>query len=104
MSTSLTQPMRPESKPSFDPSSSSKTNLQALPQGLRMNHMSAAKSLQSCSTLCNPVDCSLPGPSVNGILQARILEWVAMPSSSMTHTLCLCWSLDLGNTFHLSSG
>ena len=40
-----------------------------------------AKSLQSCLTLCNPVDCSLPGSSVHGILQARILEWVAMSSS-----------------------
>ena len=36
---------------------------------------------QSCPTLCNPMDCSLPGSSVRGILQARILEWVAMPSS-----------------------
>ena len=36
---------------------------------------------QSCLTLCHPMDCSLPGPSVHGILQARILEWVAMPSS-----------------------
>ena len=40
-----------------------------------------AKLLQSCSTLCRPVDCSPPGSSVHGILQARILEWVAMPSS-----------------------
>ena len=40
-----------------------------------------AKSLQSYLTLCNPMDCSLPGSSVHGILQARILEWVAMPSS-----------------------
>ena len=39
------------------------------------------KSLQSCPTLCNPMDCSPPGSSVHGILQARILEWVAMPSS-----------------------
>ena len=39
------------------------------------------KSLQSCSTLCDPMDCSLPGCSVPGILQARILEWVAMPFS-----------------------
>ena len=36
---------------------------------------------QSCLTLCNPVDCSPPGSSVHGILQERILEWVAMPSS-----------------------
>ena len=40
-----------------------------------------AKSLQSCSALCDPMDCSLPGSSVHGILQARILEWAAMPSS-----------------------
>ena len=40
-----------------------------------------AKSLQSCPTLCDPVDCSLPGSSVRGILQARILERFAMPSS-----------------------
>ena len=37
--------------------------------------------VQSCLTLCEPVDCSPPGSSVHGILQARILEWVAMPSS-----------------------
>ena len=40
-----------------------------------------AQSLQSCLTLCNPMDCSPPGSSVHGILQARILEWVAMSSS-----------------------
>ena len=34
---------------------------------------------QSCLTLCNPMDCNLPGSSVPGILQARILEWVAIP-------------------------
>ena len=39
-----------------------------------------AKSLQLCPTLCDPKDCSPPGSSVRGILQARILEWVAMPS------------------------
>ena len=36
---------------------------------------------QSCLTLCNPMDCSLPGFSVHGILQPRILEWVAISSS-----------------------
>ena len=40
-----------------------------------------AKSLQSCLTLCNPMDCSLPGSPVHGILQARILEWVAISFS-----------------------
>ena len=36
---------------------------------------------QSCPTLCDPMDCHLPGSSVCGILQAKILEWVAMPFS-----------------------
>ena len=40
-----------------------------------------AKSLQSCLTLCNPVDHSPPGSTVYGFLQARILEWVTMLSS-----------------------
>ena len=39
------------------------------------------RSLQSCLTLCNPMDCSLPGSFVYGFPQARILEWFAMPSS-----------------------
>ena len=39
------------------------------------------KSLQSCPILSDPMDCSPPGCSVRGILQARILEWVAMPFS-----------------------
>ena len=36
---------------------------------------------QSCSTLCDPMDCSPLGSSAHGILQARILEWVAIPFS-----------------------
>ena len=39
------------------------------------------KSMQLCLTLCDPMDCSPPGSSVHGILQARVLMWVAMPSS-----------------------
>ena len=42
----------------------------------------AAKSLQSCPTLCDPIDGSPLGSSVPGILQARILEWVAISFSS----------------------
>ena len=38
----------------------------------------AAKSLQSCPTLCNPIDGSSPGSPVPGVLQARTLEWVAI--------------------------
>ena len=41
----------------------------------------SAKLLQPCQILCNPIDHSPPGSSLHGILQARILEWVAMSSS-----------------------
>ena len=42
----------------------------------------AAKSLQSCPTLCDPIDGSLPGSPVPGILQARTLEWIAISFSN----------------------
>ena len=42
----------------------------------------AAKSLQSCPTLCNPIAGSPPGSAVPGILQARTLEWVAISFSN----------------------
>ena len=42
----------------------------------------AAESLQSCPTLCDPMDCSLPGSSIHGIFQARVLEWVAIAFST----------------------
>ena len=42
----------------------------------------AAKSLQSCPTLCNPIDGSPPGSATPGILQARTLEWVAISFSN----------------------
>ena len=44
--------------------------------------VAAAKSLQSCPTLCDPIGSSPPGSSVPGILQARILEWVAISFSN----------------------
>ena len=44
--------------------------------------LAAAKSLQSCLTLCDPIDGSPPGSAVPGILQARTLEWVAMSFSN----------------------
>ena len=44
--------------------------------------VAAAKSLQSCLTLCDPTDGSPPGSSIPGILQARILEWVAISFSN----------------------
>ena len=45
-------------------------------------YTAAAKSLQSCPTLCDPIDGSLPGSSVPGILQVRTLEWVAISFSN----------------------
>ena len=56
---------------------------------LYIHYLCCAKSLQSHLTLCNPMDCSLPGSSVQGILQARILEWVVMSSSSDAYTIRL---------------
>ena len=50
----------------YDPSQ--ETGLSEVPRCVH------AKLLQSCSTLCKPMDCSLPGSSVHGILQTRILE------------------------------
>ena len=46
------------------------------------SHLAAAKSLQSCPTLCDPTDGSPPGSPVPGILQARTLEWVAISFSN----------------------
>ena len=44
-------------------------------------YKSKSKISQSCSTLCGPMDCSLPDSSVHGIFQARIVEWVAISNS-----------------------
>ena len=50
-------------------------------------YAAAAKSLQSCPTLCNSIDGSPPGSSVHGTLQARVLEWVAVsPSKGSSQT------------------
>ena len=51
---------------------------------------------QLCVTLHNPMDCSLPGSSVHGILQARVLEWVAMP---LRNIVAKTNDLALGNDF-----
>ena len=58
---------------------------QALGRAGEQQHLSWFESEsevpRSCPTLCNPMDCSLPGSSVHGIFQARVLEWVAIPFS-----------------------
>ena len=50
--------------------------------GLVSTAAAAAKSLQSCLTLCDPIDGSPPGSPIPGILQARTLEWVAISFSN----------------------
>ena len=62
----------------------------------------AAKSLQSCLTLCDPIDGSPPGSSAHGILQAKILKWVAIlysrgsfpPRDRTCFLLLLHWQVD----------
>ena len=54
-----------------------------LPNGkAEIGTAAAAKSLQLCPTLCDPIDGSPPGSPIPGILQARILEWVAISFSN----------------------
>ena len=55
----------------------------SLLQGLLAAAAAAAKSLQSCPTLCDPIDSSPPGCPIPGILQARTLEWVAISFSNL---------------------
>ena len=45
-----------------------------------------SEDAQLCPTLSNPMDCSLPGPSIHGIFQARVLEWAAIAFSDHTPT------------------
>ena len=71
-------------------------NSRVTPSGCQLSHMlssgldvsvsaaAAAKSLQLCPTLCDPMDCSLPGSSVHGIFQARVLEWGGIAFSSVS--------------------
>ena len=59
----------------------------------------AAKSLQSCPTLCDPIDRSPPGPAIPGILQARVLEWAAIftwPLANQLPLLQASWQLSIG--------
>ena len=58
------------------------------------SHINICMHAQLCLTLCDPMNCNLPCSSVHGILQPRILEWVAMPSSR--------GSSRLGNQAHIS--
>ena len=76
------QPSHPLSSPSppvFNPSKH-----QGIFQGVSSSQFSSVQFstvAQSCPTLCDPMDCSLPGSSVHGIFQARVLEWGAIAFS-----------------------
>ena len=52
-----------------------------------MEVKSESEVAPSCLTLSDPMDCSLPGSSIHGIFQARVLEWVPLPSSKLRHRL-----------------
>ena len=57
-----------------------------------MKVKSESEGPQSCPTLSDPMDCSLPGSSAHGIFQARVLEWgaIAFSTHTHTHTHCCC--------------
>ena len=70
-----------------------------------------ARELRSCLTLCDPMDCSPPGSSVHGVLQARTLEWVARPSSrgssrprDWTHISCISCTGSRGHYYWCQLG
>ena len=57
---------------------------------------------QLCLTLCNPMDCSLPGSSVHGIIQLRILEWVTIPfSRGSSHHRVRTWVSHIASRFFI---
>ena len=53
-----------------------------------------SEDAQSCLTLSDPVDCSLPGSSVHGVFQARVLEWVAIAFSPIQYINTHTWNLE----------
>ena len=68
--------------PKISPSMIQEPHVSKPPKELIAAAAAAAKSLQSCLTLCDPIDGSPPGSPVPGILQARIQEWVAISFSN----------------------
>ena len=76
MSISFSASIQRESWETFEPSGAGRAQERFLDFAA-----AAAKSLQSCPTLCDPIDGSLSGSTVPGILQARTLEWVAISFS-----------------------
>ena len=65
-----------------NPKDSMRKLLELISEFSKVAAAAAAKSLQSCPTLCDPTDGSPPGSAIPGVLQARTLEWVAISSSN----------------------
>ena len=74
--------LQPKKRASVSASTFSPSSCRALANTDTYTAAAAAKSLQSCPTPCDPIDCSPPGSAVPGILQARTLEWVAISFSN----------------------
>ena len=66
-----------------------------------MKVKSESEVAQSCPTLSDPMDCSLPGSSVHGIFQARVLEWVAIVFSDLVLNIYLLGSLCFVSLFSI---
>ena len=73
---------------------------QSISGGPQGRTAAAAKSLQSCPTLCDPTGCSPPGSPIHGIFQARVLEWVAI-AFFIRVGLASCYSAKMGSYFCL---
>ena len=73
-------------RPWDSPGKNTRVGCHFLLQCMKMKMKSESEIAQSCPTLSDPMDCSLPGSSVHGIFQARVLEWVAIAFSTMPTT------------------
>jgi len=78
------QPTRPR-RPWDSPGKNTGVGCHFLLQCMKVK--SESEVAQSCPTLHDPMDCSLPGPSVHGIFQARVLEWVAIAFSVYVYSI-----------------
>ena len=66
-----------------------------------LKYKSESEVVQSCPTLCNPMDCSLPGSSVHRVFQARVLEWVAIAFSRRSSSQGLNSGLNIREHFQI---
>ena len=96
------QPTRPP-RPWDSPGKNTGVGCHFLLQCMKVK--SESEVAQSCPTLCNPMDCSPPGPSVHGIFQAKVLEWGAIAFSNhacLTLPFCYVTSIKLSWPFTIN--